>query len=74
MTEKRLNNLLFLHIHKDLPDDLDMSKVLNSFCFAKANATGPIARFSTLENKPGGLNLAVLSIFLVGILDIKTPF
>ena len=29
-----LNHLLFLHIHKDLTDGLDLRKVLRSFCFA----------------------------------------
>ncbi|KAF3833296.1 hypothetical protein F7725_026961 [Dissostichus mawsoni] len=34
MSERRLNHLLFLHIHKDLTDGLDLKKVLRSFCFA----------------------------------------
>ncbi|KAL3048030.1 hypothetical protein OYC64_006752 [Pagothenia borchgrevinki] len=34
MSERRLNHLLFLHIHKDLTDGLDLRKVLRSFCFA----------------------------------------
>ncbi|KAL7377898.1 hypothetical protein ABVT39_005934 [Epinephelus coioides] len=34
MTERRLNHLLFLHIHKHLTDGLDLRKVLRSFCFA----------------------------------------
>ncbi|KAJ8365061.1 hypothetical protein SKAU_G00138920 [Synaphobranchus kaupii] len=32
--ERHLNNLLFLHIHKDLTDNLNLQKVLRSFCFA----------------------------------------
>ncbi|KAF3859972.1 hypothetical protein F7725_000227 [Dissostichus mawsoni] len=38
MSERRLNPLLFLHIHKDLTDGLDLKKVLRSFCFAKSRA------------------------------------
>ncbi|KAL3062066.1 hypothetical protein OYC64_010060 [Pagothenia borchgrevinki] len=34
MSECHLNHLLFLHIHKDLTDGLDLRKVLRSFCFA----------------------------------------
>ena len=31
MTQKRLNNLLILHVHKDRTDDIPLSEVLNDF-------------------------------------------
>ncbi len=34
MSEKRPYHLLFLHIHQDLIDGLDLKIVLRSFCFA----------------------------------------
>ena len=33
MTEKRLNHVIFLHIHKELTDVMDLNQVLRSFCF-----------------------------------------
>ncbi|XP_010794400.1 caprin-2-like [Notothenia coriiceps] len=57
MSERRLNHLLFLHIHKDLTDGLNLKKVLRSFCFAserrevfKVNAT--FSQNGELKYKP----------------------
>ncbi|XP_064417257.1 zinc finger MYM-type protein 1-like [Latimeria chalumnae] len=36
MTEKRLNHLLFLHIHKHLTDSMDLKNVMHNFCFTSA--------------------------------------
>ena len=34
MTEKRLNNCLMLHIHKDLTDELDINNIASTFVSA----------------------------------------
>ena len=31
MGQKRLNHLIFLHVHKDLTDNLDLNKILKTF-------------------------------------------
>ena len=31
MGQKRLNHLTFLHVHKDLTDNLDLNKILKTF-------------------------------------------
>ena len=33
MTEKRLNNCLLLHIHKDLTDSLELASIAREFVF-----------------------------------------
>ncbi|KAI9517034.1 hypothetical protein NQZ68_008288 [Dissostichus eleginoides] len=54
MSERRLNHLLFLHIHKDLTDGLDLKNVLRSFCFAseRREQDGTVSRSDSLT-EPG---------------------
>ena len=37
MSQKRLNNALLLHVHKDYTDKLDMIKIANDFVQSKSN-------------------------------------
>ena len=37
MTQARLNNIMILHIHKHLTDNIDHTKVLNEFSTANEN-------------------------------------
>ena len=51
VTDKRLNNLLVLHVHKDMTDAIDLVDVANEFVQGRENRIQIFGKFSKLESK-----------------------
>ena len=46
MTEERLNNVMLLHIHKDLSGELDLVKIADTFVSANSHRQGYFGNFT----------------------------